>query len=183
MKRRGFGRIVNISSIGGKIAVPHLLSYTTSKFALAGFSQGLRLELAKHGIRVTTVYPSLMRTGSPRNAEFKGKHAAEYAWFILADSLPGISISATRVAKTIIRACVTGREEIVVGLPAKLVLAAHRVAPGIVNKLMSTGNEWLLPSASETENGVKKGSENETLLTRNPLTSLTRAAERANNQV
>src|SRR3954453_24082204 len=81
MRRRGEGRIVNISSIGGEIGVPHLVPYCASKFALNGLSQGLRPELANQGIYVTTVCPGLMRTGSPRNAFFKGHHRAEYAWF------------------------------------------------------------------------------------------------------
>ena len=55
MKRRGFGRIVNISSIGGRIAVPHLAPYSASKFALVGLSDAVRAEVAQHGIRVTTV--------------------------------------------------------------------------------------------------------------------------------
>ena len=94
MQRRREGRIVNISSIGGRISVPHLLPYSASKFALVGFSEGLRAELAKDGVAVTTVCPGLMRTGSPRNALFKGQHQAEYAWFTLSDSLPGSSVSA-----------------------------------------------------------------------------------------
>ncbi|MEJ7617506.1 MAG: SDR family oxidoreductase, partial [Pyrinomonadaceae bacterium] len=86
--RRRAGRIVNISSVGGKIAVPHLVPYSASKFALVGLSSGLRTELAKDGIVVTTVSPGLIRTGSPRNATFKGQHREEYAWFSIGDSLP-----------------------------------------------------------------------------------------------
>jgi NAD(P)-dependent dehydrogenase (short-subunit alcohol dehydrogenase family) len=83
MRRRREGRTVNISSIGGKISVPHLVPYSAGKFALAGLSEGVRAEVAKDSVSVTTVYPGLMRTGSPRNADFKGKHRAEYAWFRL----------------------------------------------------------------------------------------------------
>jgi NAD(P)-dependent dehydrogenase (short-subunit alcohol dehydrogenase family) len=50
------GSIVNISSIGGKIAFPHLLPYVSAKFALTGFSEGLHAELRSKGIRVTTVW-------------------------------------------------------------------------------------------------------------------------------
>ncbi|HZB47373.1 MAG TPA: SDR family oxidoreductase, partial [Pyrinomonadaceae bacterium] len=60
MRRRGEGRIVNISSIGGKISVPHLVPYSASKFALVGLSDGLRAELAKDNVVVTTVCPGLM---------------------------------------------------------------------------------------------------------------------------
>ena len=83
MRLRGEGRIVNISSIGGKIGIPHLVPYCASKFALAGLSESLRAELAEDNILITTVYPGLMRTGSPVNAEFKGRHREEFAWFAL----------------------------------------------------------------------------------------------------
>jgi len=96
MVERRSGRIVNVSSIGGKIAVPHLLPYTASKFALIGLSEGMRVELRKHGVYVTTVVPGLMRTGSARNALFKGKHRAEHAWFAVGDSLPLTSMARTR---------------------------------------------------------------------------------------
>jgi short-subunit dehydrogenase len=45
MRNQGAGRIVNISSIGGQIAVRHMVPYSASKFALTGFSDGLRAEL------------------------------------------------------------------------------------------------------------------------------------------
>lgn len=93
MQERRSGRIVNISPIGGKVAVPHLLPYCAGKFALGGYSRGLRSELMKDGIVVTTVFPGLMRTGSPRQAMFKGGNEAEHAWFSIAGSLPGLSIS------------------------------------------------------------------------------------------
>ena len=68
MRERGGGRIVNITSIGGKLGIPHLLPYSASKFAALGFSQGLRAEVKGEGVAVTTAIPGLMRTGSPRNA-------------------------------------------------------------------------------------------------------------------
>ncbi|HET9529177.1 MAG TPA: SDR family NAD(P)-dependent oxidoreductase, partial [Blastocatellia bacterium] len=120
MRRRGEGRIVNISSIGGKISVPHLLPYSASKFALTGFSEGLRAELAGDGIVVTTVCPGLMRTGSPYNATFKGQHRREFAWFLISDSLPIISTSAESAARQIIDACKRGDAEVVLTVPARL---------------------------------------------------------------
>src|SRR5204862_4688180 len=91
MRKAGGGRVVNISSIGGKVGVPHLAAYCASKFALTGFSQSIRAELAKDNIRVTTVAPGLMRTGSHVNAKFKGNHAAEFAWFSVSSGTPLIS--------------------------------------------------------------------------------------------
>ncbi len=99
MKARGVGRIVNITSIGGKIAVPHMLPYTASKFAQVGLSEGLRAELARYGIVVITVCPGLMRTGSHMNAEFKGRHDEEYGWFALGNAIPGLSMNAERAAR------------------------------------------------------------------------------------
>jgi NAD(P)-dependent dehydrogenase (short-subunit alcohol dehydrogenase family) len=66
MRRNGGGHIINIISIGGKLGVPHMVPYVMSKFAQAGLSEALGAELAKDNIHVTSVYPGLMRTGSPR---------------------------------------------------------------------------------------------------------------------
>jgi short-subunit dehydrogenase len=182
MQARKSGRIVNVTSIGGKIAVPHLLPYSASKFALVGFSKGLRAELAKDGIVVTTVVPGLMRTGSPRDAEFKGKHMAEYGWFILSDSLPGVSMDARKAAERIVDACVAGKGEVVLGLPAQVAAILEAVAPNLVEPLLAATNRWILPSPGP---GVRpsKGLESETPLTQSGLTSLTREAERNNNQL
>ena len=109
MRTRGAGRIVNITSIGGKIAVPHLLPYSCAKFAAVGFSEGLRAELADTGISVTTVVPGLMRTGSHLNAEFGGEQEAEYRWFALGASAPyPVAIGADRAARLIVRAAKRG---------------------------------------------------------------------------
>ena len=79
LKQSRPSRIVNISSIGGRVAVPHMAPYCASKFAAAGFSDAIRAELVREGVHVTSVFPGLMRTGSHINAEFKGSHAKEYA--------------------------------------------------------------------------------------------------------
>jgi NAD(P)-dependent dehydrogenase (short-subunit alcohol dehydrogenase family) len=108
LSRHRDGRIVNIASIGGKIAVPHLLPYSVGKFALVGFSEGLRHGLHRYGVRVTTVCPGLMRTGSHLRAEMKGQHAKEYGWFGLMASSPLTSIDARRAARQILAACRRG---------------------------------------------------------------------------
>src|SRR5215216_2068057 len=124
MRAQGSGRIVNITSIGGKIAVPHLLPYTCAKFAAVGFSEGLRAELADTGITVTTVVPGLMRTGSHLNAEFGGEQQAEYRWFALNASAPyPIAIGADRAARLIVRAAKRGQSECT--YPVSAVVAAR----------------------------------------------------------
>jgi NAD(P)-dependent dehydrogenase (short-subunit alcohol dehydrogenase family) len=143
MRRSGGGRIVNISSIGGRIGVPHLAAYCASKFALTGVSTALRAELARDNVLVTTVCPGLMRTGSPFNAWFKGRHRAEFAWFAIADSLPVISIDGRRAAAQIVDAARHGDCELVVTWPARLAIAAAAVAPCTFARAMQLVNRAL----------------------------------------
>lgn len=143
MRAVGGGRIVNVSSIGGKLGVPHLAAYCASKFALTGLSQSLRAELVGENILVTTVCPGLMRTGSIFNAWFKGQHRQEFAWFAVAGSLPFLSIDARRAAARIVDATKHGDAEVVITWPAKFAVAAMGIAPrltatasGIANRLL-----------------------------------------------
>lgn len=181
MLARRQGRIMNVSSIGGKIAVPHMLPYSASKFALVGLSEGLRAELAKDGIAVTTVCPGLMRTGGHRNAMFKGQNEAEYAWFTIGDSLPGATVSAENAARQIVAACRRGDAELVIGLPAALVVAFHGAFPGLTADLMSVMNR-MLPGPGGIGTEQRKGAESETPLTRSWLTALSRRAAAAHNE-
>jgi NAD(P)-dependent dehydrogenase (short-subunit alcohol dehydrogenase family) len=183
LRERGTGgRIVNISSIGGKMAVPHLLPYCASKFALTGFSEGLRAELLKDGIYVTTVCPGLMRTGSPRNASFKGRHREEYAWFHISDALPGASISAVRAARQIVSACRHGRAEVVLSLPAKAATTLYALFPGLASEFEARLNAHVLPAPGGIGEMPALGKDSESRITRSWLTGLSRAAEEANNQ-
>jgi NAD(P)-dependent dehydrogenase (short-subunit alcohol dehydrogenase family) len=143
MRNRGGGRIVNISSIGGKIAAPHLAPYTAGKFALTGFSDSIRAELAASGIYVTTVAPGLMRTGSHLNARFKGDHRAEFAWFSFANGLPLISISAERAAAKIIAACRRGQPSLTLTFAARTAIAANAIAPNLTGYAIKTVNQFL----------------------------------------
>jgi short-subunit dehydrogenase len=156
MRRAGAGRIVNISSIGGRIAVPHLVPYSASKFALAGLSEGLRAELAKYNIVVTSVFPGLMRTNSPVNAMFKGHRPQEYAWFAISDSLPLASIAPERAARQIIRACRYGDAELIVTVQAKIAVLARTVAPELFADTMALINQ-LLPAPSQSDGEEAKG--------------------------
>ena len=98
MRARGRGRFGVIASVGGLVSVPHLLPYSTAKFAAVGFTNGLRAELAGTGVTATTVAPGLMRTGSHLRAEFTGDAPAEYAWFAPGASMLLVSIDAERAA-------------------------------------------------------------------------------------
>jgi NAD(P)-dependent dehydrogenase (short-subunit alcohol dehydrogenase family) len=182
MRQRGEGRIVNITSIGGKIAIPHLTPYTTSKFALVGLSKAMRAELAKDGIVVTTVCPGLMRTGSPRNAIFKGQHRSEYAWFSISDSLPLLTVSAERAARRIISACQRGEAEVIFPIQAKLAAMFDTIAPELTAALLGFVNR-LLPAAGGVGSARVKGSESQSSLSPSWLTLLGDRAARHYNEV
>jgi NAD(P)-dependent dehydrogenase (short-subunit alcohol dehydrogenase family) len=143
MKRRGEGRIANIVSIGGKVAVPHLVPYCASKFALSGMSKGFGYELAKDGIKVTTIYPGLMRTGSHLNAMFKGQNEREFALFSLMDGTPLTSINVERAAAQIIEAIALGRSELVITTQAKLAAKANELFPETVGSMMKLTTSML----------------------------------------
>src|SRR3954462_583694 len=183
MRRRGFGRIVNVTSIGGRIAVPHLAPYCASKFALVGLSDAVRAELGQYGIRVTTVTPGLMRTGSPVNVDVKGKHEAEYAWFVISDSLPGLSTSAEHAATQIIEACRYGDSELTITLPAWIAMVANNVAPRFVARAMEVANR-LLPGPNGAEGDRRKrGGESTSRGAPSAATVLTDRAALANNEI
>jgi short-subunit dehydrogenase len=146
MLARRRGRIANITSIGGKIAVPHLLPYESAKFAAVGFSEGLRAELAPRGISVTTIVPGLMRTGSYVNAYFKGRQESEFKLFALLANAPLVSIDAERAARQVVSAIKSGRAEAVLGLPAWLAVRAHGVFPGFTARAVALADR-LLPKA------------------------------------
>ena len=182
MRRRGAGRIVNIASIGGKISVPHLLPYSASKFALVGFSEGLRAELQKDGVVVTTVCPGLMRTGSPVNATFKGQHRAEYAWFTISDSLPATSMAAERAARQIIRACKRGDAEVVLSIQAKVAALFHGVFPGVTADMLGLINR-LLPGPGGIGEARARGYESQSDLAPSLWTALSDKAAAQNNEI
>lgn len=180
MLERKEGSIANIASIGGKVAVPHLLPYTASKFAAVGFSEGLAVELRTKGVRVTTVVPGLMRTGSHRNAQFKGDAEREYRWFSLMASLPGVSIAAHRAARHIVRAIEEGREEVTITPQAFLFSRLGNVSPGVTRGLMR-GMNALLPNAQPGKTESRRGEDvkQQELV---PLTALGSRAARQYNQ-
>ncbi|MFT4038991.1 MAG: SDR family oxidoreductase [Thermomicrobiales bacterium] len=144
MERLGGGRIAVITSIGGKVPVPHLLPYSAAKFAAAGFAAGLRAELAGSGITVSTVFPGLMRTGSHLQAEFGGDQAEEYDWFALGASSPyPVASSASRAARLIVRAVQRGDAECIFPFTATFAARAAALLPGPTSSLLATVNGFL----------------------------------------
>jgi short-subunit dehydrogenase len=148
MRRQGHGRIVTIGSIGGKISVPHLLPYSTAKFAAVGFSEGLRAELGRGPVTVTTVVPGLMRTGSHLQARFTGQPSKEFTWFSLGASLPLVSMDAERAARQIIAAVRQRRAEIILTPAGQVVSRAAGIVPGLTTEILHLVQRLALPAPS-----------------------------------
>ncbi|MEU7137080.1 SDR family NAD(P)-dependent oxidoreductase [Streptomyces sp. NPDC046261] len=154
MRERGGGRIVTISSLGGRIPAPHLLPYVGAKFATAGLSQGLRAELAADKISVTTVIPGLMRTGSHVAAEFSGQAEREYAWFASAAGFPVLSMDGERAARAIVRAAARRRPELVLTPVGKVAVRLHGLAPATTTRALTVAARWLPVSGEEPEHNM-----------------------------
>lgn len=185
MRKLGGGRVVNVSSVGGRIGVPHLAPYCASKFALVGLSESLRAELLPENVYVTTVCPGLMRTGGPRNALFKGRHRAEYAWFSISDSLPVTSMRAERAARRIVTACRRGDAEVVLSTQAVLAVKLRALFPELTADVSGLVNS-LLPGADGPDSiGTRraKGSDSESEWSPSALTALGERAAVRNNEV
>ena len=159
MRLWGGGRIVNITSIGGKVAVPHFAPYSASKFALTGFSDAVRTELARDNIHVTTVAPGLMRTGSHVNAKFKGNHNAEFAWFSASAGAPVISMDADRAARKIIAAFRRGQPSLTLTFAARGAIAGNALFPNLTGYAMKFVNQFLPDAADEGGEQSRAGSE------------------------
>ena len=157
MRARGSGRIVNITSIGGKISVPHLLPYSCAKFAAVGFSEGLRAELADTGISVTTVVPGLMRTGSHLHAEFGGEQQAEYRWFALGASAPyPVAIGTDRAARLIVRAAKRGQADCTYPVSALVAARLSGLLPSATTNVLTLVDR-LLPQPPRQPAGTSTG--------------------------
>jgi len=181
MRIWGGGRIVNVSSIGGKVAVPHMASYSASKFALTGFSDAIRAELARDNIHVTTVAPGLMRTGSHVNAKFKGRHDDEFAWFAASAGAPLISMNVDRAARKILAACRRGQPSLTLTFAARKIVLGNALFPNLTGYLMKFVNRLLPGTGGEQGNESRAGSE---VPRRTPgwMTKLSDRATQKNNE-
>jgi NAD(P)-dependent dehydrogenase (short-subunit alcohol dehydrogenase family) len=178
MRLWGGGRIVNITSIGGKVAMPHFAPYSASKFALTGFSDAIRAELARDNIQVTTVAPGLMRTGSHVNAKFKGRHGAEFAWFSAGASAPLMSMGADRAARKILAACRRGQPSLTLTFGARSAIVGNALFPNLTGYAMKNVNRLLPDVGDESGEQSRSGSD----LPRRTPKWMTRLADRATKQ-
>jgi short-subunit dehydrogenase len=116
--------LVNISSVAGKRAIPARSEYSASKFAVQGFSEALRAELAKDDIDVVVVNPGLTQTNFSRNMlEQKARMAI--------DHLRGMTAEA--VALATLRALERGTHEVTLGWQGKLIVLVSRFFPRLAD--------------------------------------------------
>jgi short-subunit dehydrogenase len=116
--------IVNISSVVGKRALPARSLYSSSKFAVAGFSESIRAELAKDGIDVIVVSPGLTQTNFSKNMlEQKARMPM--------DHLRGMT--SEQVAEATLKAISKGKTEVTLTLKGKLLVLVNRFFPWIVD--------------------------------------------------
>jgi len=141
----GGARILNISSIGGRIGVPHLSAYAAGKFALVGLSETLRSELKKDGVLVTTATPGLMRTGSHGKILVRGQHEKEARWLGAGVTTPASSMRAERAARQLVDACVAGRACTAPGVQFKLARVVAVLLPELSAAVSAAVASYVLP--------------------------------------
>jgi NAD(P)-dependent dehydrogenase (short-subunit alcohol dehydrogenase family) len=162
MQARGSGTIALITSIGGKVGVPHLAPYSAAKFAAVGFAEALGAEVSKDGVRILNVVPGLMRTGSHAHATFRGKPERELGWFGVGAVTPLLSIDAERAARRVVRAIIDGDRHLTLTPAARLATALHDFMPGVWFTLSALAGR-LLPRAPEGGERVEEGEGSELL--------------------
>src|SRR5205814_3863563 len=130
-----------------------------------------------------TVHPGLVRTGGAVNAEFKGRHREEYAWFAMAEACPVASVNAERAAKKIIDATRHGDARLIVGVSTRLAILLNELMPEIAAQGMALMNR-LLPGVSLLQDKESfTGQESRSRWAPSILTRLSDNAAAKNNEV
>ena len=137
MKRAGRGHIINVSSIVGRRAAPLGAAYSMTKFAQVAFSEALRVELRRHGIRVSVVYP--IRTAT----EFLEAQLRREPRSVRRGPVQ----PAERVASAIVRCARRPRPEVYPFWPARILALLSVSAPGLVDLIMSRLETRYSPTA------------------------------------
>jgi short-subunit dehydrogenase len=126
MRRQGGGQIINISSVAGKVAIPWMGAYSSSKFALNALSDSMRMELRPDHIHVLLVCPGRIDTPFIENA---------YKDFATRPLHPG-GISADRLSWAILRASLRNKREIMVPADNRLFEWFHAWMPATVDRFI-----------------------------------------------
>lgn len=119
---QGEGTIVNVSSLMGKVAAPTMATYSATKYAILGFTQALRQELAGHNIRVVALLPSLTQTDMVRDMQ-------QFRWVI--------PMTPEKVADALVVGLRRNDPEIVVGWQGLLIIWCNRLFPRLVEQFIT----------------------------------------------
>jgi short-subunit dehydrogenase len=138
------GRIVNISSLGGMLAIPFNTSYVASKFAMIGFSDSLRMEVEQAGVSVTVICPSLVVTKfHERYLDKDGQPKGPSGRAIYTEH----TMTADQCAQIVLRAARRRKRQVVMR-PGPLALWLKLIAPDLVDRL--TISRFLRPAVKRT---------------------------------
>ncbi|AUT03979.1 3-ketoacyl-ACP reductase [Nostoc sp. CENA543] len=111
------GTIINVSSLMGKVAAPTMATYSATKFAILGFTQALRQELAEYNIQVKALLPTLTDTDMVRDLQL-------FRWVI--------PMTPQQVAKALVTGLEKDSPEIIVGWQSHLAVWCQRLAPWLL---------------------------------------------------
>jgi len=126
MLEKKSGHIVNVASVAASFGLPGIASYCASKFAMLGFSEGLKHELSKSGVGITVVSPIMVRTNFFDHPSFQ--HMPKYS---------SISLSDKTVAKAILRAANSPRLEIIIPSVVRCAIWIKNTFPYLINPILS----------------------------------------------
>lgn len=181
MRERRRGHIGVVASVGGVVSPPHLLPYSTAKFAALGFTDGLAAELVGTGVTATSIVPGLMRIGSHDQAAFIGNATAEHNWFSVAASAPLISANSTRAARRMVDGVLAGKPLVTITPLAWMAYRVRGLMPGTTTRVMGIANRFL-PRATGNTMPVKGSKLSVSPVVRR-LTHWGRRAAARNNEV
>lgn len=150
MRSRGFGRIVNITSIGGKVPIPHQAAYAVGKYAATGWSETLAVELAKEGVLVSTITPPPLKDGAPLHVHFGGDEEAEFQWFTRMLTAPWSATDADRTARAVVDAAMHGDPERAISATSWLLQRLQGLAPGVMTRLLALADRRMPPPPGPT---------------------------------
>ncbi len=131
------GTIVNVSSLMGKVAAPTMATYSATKFAILGFTQALRGELAAHKIRVIALLPSLTDTDMARGLKL-------FRWVM--------PMTPEKVAQALVAGLRRNSPEILVGWQSHLAVWCQRIIPWLLEKILLMA----APLSKEGQKGYQK---------------------------
>ncbi|WP_420590712.1 SDR family NAD(P)-dependent oxidoreductase [Bacterioplanoides sp.] len=130
LKARPEAAIINVSSIFGIIALPTQGAYNATKFAVRGFTESLRQELASTNVMVTTVHPGGIKTNIVRNGRMKTSMAGEKSLEQQAREFEKMAkTTPAQAASTIIDGTLKGKRRILIGSDAKAMDRTQRLFP------------------------------------------------------